>query len=177
MEHVAMNPTADTMVSLDADNASQYLTFMLQDEIFGLSIQPIKEITDYGKITPIPMVPSHVRGVINLRGNVVPVIDLPALFGWGSSVVNKRSCIVIVEIETGGDDGVMVVGIVIDSVSEVLDIPTADIGAPPSFGAKVRTDFICGMGKVGEGFIVILNASKVLSADELSKLEEVKRVN
>jgi len=152
-------------------DASQYLTFFLQEEMFGLNIQPIKEICEYGQITAVPMVPSYVRGVINLRGNVVPVIDLPVRFGWESSPVNKRSCIVIIEIDNNG--GSMEVGIVIDSVSEVLDIPAANIGAPPSFGAKVRTDFISGMGKIEEEFVVLLNADKVLSTEELSQLDQV----
>jgi purine-binding chemotaxis protein CheW len=158
---------------VEAD-ASQYLTFYLQEEMFGLNILPIKEICEYGQITPVPMVPGYIRGVINLRGNVVPVIDLPVRFGWEPSPVNKRSCIVIVEINNGSES--MEVGIVIDSVCEVLDIPAADIGAPPSFGAKVRTDFISGMGKVGDAFVVLLHADKVLSTDELSQLERVSSV-
>ncbi|WP_210395681.1 chemotaxis protein CheW [Motiliproteus sediminis] len=152
----------------------QYLTFYLQDEMFGLNITPIREISEYGKVTPVPMVPNYVRGVVNLRGNVVPVIDLPARFGWPSSPLNKRSCIVIVELSTA-DRGAIELGIVIDSVSEVLDIPAENIGSAPSFGAKVRTDFISGMGKVGDDFIVLLNAEKVLSLDELSQLEQVAK--
>ena len=170
---------AQDSVQVSANEASQYLTFFLQDEMFGLNIRPIKEICEYGKITPVPMVPSYVRGVINLRGNVVPVIDLPVRFGRESSPVNKRSCIVIVEIDSDSDGGggVMEIGVVIDSVSEVIDIPASDIGAPPSFGAKVRTDFISGMGKVGEEFVVLLNADKVLSADELSQLEQLPQTD
>lgn len=158
------------VLGLEID-ASQYLTFFLQDEMFGLNIQPIKEICEYGLVTAVPMVPSYVRGVINLRGNVVPVIDLPVRFGWEPSPVNKRSCIVIVEIESEG--AVMEIGMVVDSVSEVLDIPACDIGAPPRFGAKIRTDFISGMGKFGEAFVVLLSADKILSTQELSQLEQV----
>ena len=150
----------------------QFLTFSLQDEMFGLNILPIKEIIEYGKITAVPMVPGYVRGVINLRGNVVPVIDLPVRFGWESSPVNKRTCIVIVEIDNDGER--LDIGVVIDSVSEVLDIPDEDIGAAPSFGAKVRTDFISAMGRVNGEFIILLNANKVLSIDELSQLGELQ---
>ena len=148
MEQLIVDSSANAMMSVAEADASQYLTFSLQGEMFGLNIMPIKEISEYDKITPVPMVPSHVRGVINLRGNVVPVIDLPALFGWGSSPVNKRSCIVIIEVEIDNESNVMDVGIVIDSVNEVLDIPATDIGAPPTLGSKIRTDFISGMGNV-----------------------------
>jgi purine-binding chemotaxis protein CheW len=151
--------------------AQQFLTFMLQEEMFGLNILPIKEIIEYGKITRVPMVPDYVRGVINLRGNVVPVIDLPVRFGWPSSEVGKRTCIVIIEVDDGGDK--LEIGIVIDSVNEVLDIDAKDIGAPPSFGAKLRTDFISGMGKVREEFIILLNVDKVLSIEEISLLNRV----
>lgn len=163
----------DTSESADM---SQYLTFYLQDEMFGLNIKPIKEISEYGKVTPVPMVPSYVRGVVNLRGNVVPVLDLPVRFGWEPSPLNKRSCIVIVELASE-DGSVVEMGIVIDSVSEVLDIPESNIGSPPSFGAKVRTDFISGMGKVDEDFIVLLNANKVLSIEELTELQEITPVH
>lgn len=149
----------------------QFLTFDLQGEMFGINILPIKEIIEYGKITAVPMVPAYVRGVINLRGNVVPVIDLPVRFGWQSSEVNKRTCIVIVEVEHG--DEAMDIGVVIDSVSEVLDIEEKDIGASPSFGAKIRTDFIAGMGRVHDDFIVLLNPAKVLSVDELADLQRM----
>ena len=169
-----MNPHAMTNIREERDDreaTSQFLTFYLQDEMFGLDIRSIREICEYGKITPVPMVPAYVRGVINLRGNVVPVIDLPARFGWPASPVGKRSGIVILELESEGNR--LEIGIVIDSVSEVLEIPAEDIGAPPSFGARVRTDFISGMGRVGEDFILLLNAEKVLSIEELAQLESV----
>ncbi|WP_242521446.1 chemotaxis protein CheW [Motiliproteus sp. SC1-56] len=162
---------AGELTEAQAQQGGQYLTFYLQGEMFGLNILPIKEIIEYGKVTSVPMVPEYVRGVINLRGNVVPVIDLPVRFGWASSPPNKRTCIVIVEVES--DQERLDIGIVIDSVSEVLDIEAANIGAAPSFGAKIRTDFIAGMGRVGEDFIVLLNVNKVLSVDELSQLGDV----
>jgi len=162
---------AQVPATRDEPQVQQYLTFVLQDEMFGLNIRPIKEIIEYGKITSVPMVPPYVRGVLNLRGNVVPVIDLPVRFGWDRSPVNKRTCIVIVEVVN--DDDALDIGIVIDSVSEVLDIEDKDIGAPPSFGAKIRTDFIAGMGRVKEEFILLLNPAKVLSVEELSSLQQV----
>ncbi len=154
-----------------AGQTQQILTFQLQDEMFGLNILPIQEISEYGKITPVPMVPGYVRGVINLRGNVVPVIDLPVRFGWQASPVTKRTCIVIVAVAT--DSGPMEMGIVIDSVNEVVDLSTSRISAAPSFGAKVRTDFISGMGQIDDGFVILLNIERVLSVDELSQLGRV----
>ncbi len=156
----------------EEEQIQQFLTFSLQQEMFGLSIQPIKEIIEYDKVTAVPMVPSYVRGVLNLRGNVVPVIDLPVRFGWESSPISKRTCIVIIEVES--DDERFDIGVVIDSVSEVLEIADTDIGSAPSFGARVRTDFIAGMGRVNGDFIILLNANKVLAIDELSQLGEIK---
>ncbi|MEH6629119.1 MAG: chemotaxis protein CheW [Motiliproteus sp.] len=170
-EIMAMQRTELSQQATVAQGPQQYLTFKLQGELFGLNIQPIKEITEYGKITPVPMVPDSVRGVINLRGNVVPVIDLPVHFGWKASPLTKRTCIVIVELD--GSSGPKEIGIVIDSVCEVLDIADENICAAPSFGAKVRTDFISGMGKVNDDFIVLLNTDKVLSIDELSQLKQL----
>lgn len=152
----------------DDPQVQQFLTFNLQDEMFGLNILPIKEIIEYGNVTTVPMVPSYVRGVINLRGNVVPVIDLPVRFGWSSSKVNKRTCIVIVEVDNEGER--LDIGVVIDSVSEVVDIPEEDVGSAPSFGARVRTDFIAGMGRLNGEFIVLLNVNKVLAIEELAQL-------
>ncbi len=158
-------------LAAEGPQIQQFLTFSLQQEMFGLSILPIKEIIEYGKVTAVPMVPAYVRGVLNLRGNVVPVIDLPVRFGWEASPISKRSCIVIVAVEN--DDEPFDIGIVIDSVSEVLEIADQDVGSAPSFGARIRTDFIAGMGRVGDDFIVLLNANKVLAIDELSQLGEM----
>ncbi len=110
----------------------QFLTFLLRDELFGINIRPIKEIIEYGQLTVVPMVPEFVRGVINVRGNVVPIIDLALRFGWPTTSVTKRSCIVIVEVESEGER--IEIGVVVDAVSEVLDIPLADIEPAPSFG-------------------------------------------
>jgi purine-binding chemotaxis protein CheW len=163
--------TAPVAVETATQELQQFLTFRLQEEMFALDILPIKEIIEYGKITAVPMAPPFVRGVINLRGGVVSVIDLPMRFGWNPSAVTKRTCIVIVEVEH--DEQPMDIGIVIDAVSEVLDIPPADIEPAPSFGTKIRTDFIAGMGKVKDEFIILLNANKVLAVDELALLDRV----
>ena len=126
---------------------SLYLTFALGGEMFAIGILNVKEIIEYGNLTQIPLMPSFIRGVINLRGSVAPVVDLAARFGGQASTPGRRSCIVIVEVTT--DDGVRHdIGLLVDAVSEVLDIPPAEIEPPPSFGAKIRADFIFGMGKV-----------------------------
>jgi purine-binding chemotaxis protein CheW len=149
--------------------ASQYLTFALGGEMFAVGILNVKEIIEYGNLTQIPLMPPFIRGVINLRGSVVPVIDLAARFGGSASTPGRRSCIVIVEV--AGDDGVRHdIGVLVDAVSEVLDIPPAEIEPPPSFGAKIRADFIFGMGKVGGKFVIILSIDKVLSVEEIAQL-------
>jgi purine-binding chemotaxis protein CheW len=150
---------------------AQYLTFLLGNEMFGIGILNIKEIIEYGSLTSVPMMPEFIRGVINLRGAVVPVVDLAARFGRGASNITRRSCIVI--IETDHEDEKQDIGVVVDAVSEVLEIPAADIEPAPSFGAKIRPDFISGMGKVKDKFVILLEASKVLSVDELAMLSGV----
>ena len=150
---------------------AQYLTFMLAGETFAIGILAIKEIISYTSLTTVPMMPACVRGVINLRGAVVPVMDLLSRFGKPSSEVTKRTCIVIVEIESQGER--QDVGIVVDAVNEVLDIPAEDIEPPPAFGAKIRTDFIRGMGKVRGRFVILLEVDHVLSLDEIGLLHHV----
>lgn len=159
-------------LELDKRNAEegQYLTFQLAGEMFAIGILNIKEIIEYGQITAVPMMPGFVRGVINLRGQVVPVIDLQVRFGRDSTAVNKRTCIVIVEVNTGEEGERQDIGVVVDSVSEVLGIAPEDIERAPSFGARLRQDFISGMGKVDGKFVIILNVDQVLSVEELSAL-------
>jgi purine-binding chemotaxis protein CheW len=157
-----------------AEAPQQYLTFLLGGEMFALVILNVKEIIEYGNLTEIPMMPAFIRGVINLRGSVVPVIDLSARFGRKATEVGRRTCIVIVEMkgienEEVGQD----VGIVVDAVSEVLEIPKGEIEPPPSFGAKIRADFIAGMGKVSGKFVIILNVQRVLSVDEMAQLTQI----
>jgi purine-binding chemotaxis protein CheW len=150
---------------------TQYLTFMLAGEVFAIGILAIKEIIEYHSLTEVPMMPASVRGVINLRGAVVPVMDLLARFGRPSSEITKRSCIVIVELEVG--DERQVIGLVVDAVNEVLDIAAADIEPPPAFGARIRSDFIHGMGKVRGKFVILLDVNCALSLDEIGALAPV----
>ncbi len=153
----------------DAENG-QYLTFMLGGEIFAIGILAVKEIIEYGGLTEVPMMPECIRGVINLRGAVVPVLDLASRFGKAATAVTKRTCIVIVEVVNG--DAQMVVGVVVDAVNAVLEIPASEIEPPPSFGAKIRTDFIEGMGKVNGKFVILLDIDRIISLDELGALAE-----
>ena len=156
-------------VAIKVDEApSQYLTFALGGEMFAVGILNVKEIIEYGNLTEIPMMPTFIRGVINLRGSVVPVIDLAARFGGSPAELGKRTCIVIVEVADA--DTQHDIGIMVDAVSEVLDIPASEIEPPPSFGAKIRADFIFGMGKVNGKFVIILNINKVLSIEEIAQL-------
>ena len=150
---------------------SQYLTFALGGEMFAVGILNVKEIIEYGNLTEIPMMPPFIRGVINLRGSVVPVIDLSARFGHAQSQVGKRTCIVIVEVTE--NDLRHDIGIMVDAVSEVLEIPGSEIEPPPSFGARIRADFIFGMGKVAGKFVILLNSARVLSVDEIALLASV----
>ena len=151
-----------------AETPSQYLTFQLAGEMFAVGILNVKEIIEYGHLTEIPMMPAFIRGVINLRGSVVPVIDLSARFGGKSTEVSRRTCIVIVEVTD--EDTRHDIGIMVDAVSEVLDIPGSEIEPPPAFGAKIRADFIFGMGKVAGKFVIILNINKVLSVEEIAQI-------
>jgi len=147
---------------------NQYLTFMLGREMFAVGILGIKEILEYEPPTDVPMMPSFIRGIVNLRGAVVPVIDLCARFGREPTAVSKKTCIVIVE--TSGAEGTQVLGVLVDAVNEVLEIPDSDIEPAPSFGASVRTDFIEGMGKVRGKFVIILNVDNVLSVTEMEAI-------
>ena len=154
-----------------AGEAHQYLTFALSGEMYAVGILNVKEIIEYGNLTEIPMMPAFIRGVINLRGAVVPVVDLAARFGGGQSEIGKRTCIVIVEMNQG--DTKQDLGIMVDAVSEVLEIQGADIEPAPAFGARIRADFISGMGKVAGKFVIILDIQKVLSIDEMATLANV----
>jgi purine-binding chemotaxis protein CheW len=146
----------------------QYLTFTLGGEMFAVAILNVKEIIEYGSLTEIPMMPGFIRGVINLRGAVVPVIDLSCRFGGRSSEVSRRTCIVIIELRE--NDQHHDIGIMVDAVSEVLEIAADEIEPPPTFGARIRTDFIDGMGKVGGRFVILLNIDKILSIEEIAQL-------
>jgi purine-binding chemotaxis protein CheW len=140
--------------------------------MFAVGILNVKEIIEYGNLTEIPMMPPFIRGVINLRGSVVPVIDLAGtLRRHAQSEIGRRTCIVIIEVR--GRLSATTSAIMVDAVSEVLEIPASEIEPPPSFGARIRADFIRGMGKVAGKFVILLNISRVLSVDEIAMLASV----
>lgn len=169
-------PAVGTAPALLATAASateekQYLTFLLGTEMFALDILCIKEIIWYAGVTDVPMMPACIRGVINLRGAVVPVMDLSSRFGRASKAVGKSTCIVITEIPVGDGDERHCMGIIVDAVQAVLEIPSSEIEPPPNFGARIRSDFISGIAKVSSKFVIVLNVRQVLSPEELSTME------
>jgi purine-binding chemotaxis protein CheW len=143
----------------------QYLTFLVAGEEYAVNILKVKEIIEYDTVTTVPNTARWIRGVTNLRGNVVPVIDLGVKFGLPPSMVSKFSCIVITEVSYDGEK--LTMGVMADSVNQVLDFKEDEIETPPPFGTRLRIEFLLGMGKVGKKFCLILDIDKVLSADEI----------
>lgn len=164
-----MAKTASSSTPAASSASSQYLLFLLGGEPFGIDIAHVKEIIEYGQLTEIPMTPDFIRGVINLRGSVVPVIDLAARFGRPPAKIVRHTCIVIVEVSHGEGER-QDIGVVVDSVSEVREITTDDIESAPTFGTRIRTDFIAGMARINQRFVILLNADRVLSTDEIAEL-------
>jgi len=149
----------------------QYLTFFIAGEEYAIGILRVKEIIEYDTITRVPTTPACIRGVMNLRGSVVPVVDLAVKFGLPESPVTTRTCVVIVEVSLEGEAAVM--GVVADTVSQVIDLGSSDIEVPPVFGTRVRVDCLIGMGKAGKKFVLILDIDRVLSTNELLAAPDV----
>jgi len=171
MTAVAHPSRGAVTVGAVAEDAQQFLTFMLGGEVFAIGILAIKEIIEYAGLTTVPLMPECVRGVINLRGAVVPVMDLAARFGRPATQIGKRTAIVIVEIDADGEQ--QVVGVMVDAVNAVIDIPASEIEKAPQFGARIRSEFISGMGKVNGKFVILLNTDQVLSVSELEAMAGV----
>jgi purine-binding chemotaxis protein CheW len=151
-------------------NVQQYLTFMIAGEEYAVSLLKVREIIEYDTVTEVPRTPEWIRGVINLRGSVVPVIDLAVKLRQAPSVAGKLTCIVITEIECEGDATVM--GIMADAVRQVIDLKPQDVEPPPTFGTRVKVDYLLGMARSGKKFCLILDTEKVLSTDELLELPD-----
>lgn len=162
--------TIDQAVKVMADREGKYLTFSLAEEEYGIGILKIKEIIGMMPITTVPRTPEFVKGVINLRGKVIPVMDLRLRFGMEEMDYTERTCIVVVEIE--GSSGTVMIGVVVDSVSEVLNIKSEDVEETPRFGTKMNTDYILGMAKMEGGVKILLDIDRVLSDDEIAALDE-----
>ncbi len=148
--------------------SAQYLTFALGDEVFAMDIRTVREIIQHRPMTTVPLMPEFMRGVINLRGAVVPVIDLRARFGRGPATVCKKTCIVILDAVRNGER--VELGLMVDAVSEVIEIAAEQIEPPPDFGASVRREFINGMGKVGDRFVILLEPDRAIDVDEMAEL-------
>jgi purine-binding chemotaxis protein CheW len=155
---------------MTVEEVQQYLTFQLADEEYAISILKVKEILEYDTITTVPNTPKWICGVLNLRGSVVPVVDLAVKFGRPASSITKLSCIVITEIVCDGEKITM--GVLTDEVSQVVDLGPGDIEEPPPFGTRMKIDYLNGMGRSGKKFCLILNIDKVLSSDELLEVTE-----
>ncbi len=144
--------------------APQYLSFTISGTDYGLPILAVKEILQFEETTRVPGAPPSIRGVINVRGSVVPVLDLAVKFGRGETVATQRTCILAVEAQVGAER--LTLGVLADAVNEVLDLPEEAIEPPPTFGTGLRLDYLTGMGKVGKGFVLLLDVDRVVSASE-----------
>ncbi len=154
-------------------HAGLYLTFTLAEEMYGLQILAVQEIIQLVPITVVPRTPDFVRGVINLRGRVIPVVDLRMKFGMDAAEDTEQSCIIVVEV--AANDGSITMGVVVDQVAEVLDVSVEQIEPPPAFGAAVDTAFILGMGKVGDNVIMLLDIRRVLGGEELALVGQMSK--
>ncbi|HOW56304.1 MAG TPA: chemotaxis protein CheW [Syntrophorhabdaceae bacterium] len=156
------------MSVLSINGTRQYLTFRLGDEIFAIDVANVREILEFTKVTKVPKTPEYMRGVINLRGSVVPVLDMRQKFGMESTEKTIDTCIVVVEVTYEDED--IVIGALVDSVQEVFELEAENIEPAPRIGTHVKTEFIKGMGKKDDRFIIILDSSKVFSAEELAQV-------
>jgi purine-binding chemotaxis protein CheW len=167
---VDVSPTNDTSLvakQVGETEAMRYLTFRVDGTVYGVSLSAVKEVVEYGALTQVPLAPAFVRGVFNLRGSVLPVIDLAVRLGKQAQAPNERSCFILTELEDEGET--LEVGFLVDAVEKVAQIPDHQIEAAPTFGVDVRPDFIAGMGKQGDGFVILLDIDQVLSINELSE--------
>jgi purine-binding chemotaxis protein CheW len=153
------------MPNMTPDQSStQYLSFLLGGEAYAIGILRVREILEHQPATRVPQTPPSIRGVINLRGKVIPIVDLALKFGLPPTQTTRWTCIIVVETSIGGETAVM--GVLADSVSEVIDLNPGDIEVPPTFGTHVKVDYLRGMGRTGQKFVLLLDIDRVLSAEE-----------
>jgi purine-binding chemotaxis protein CheW len=170
MQMAVSAETIDQAVKAMADREGKYLTFTLADEAYGIGILKIREIIGMMPITSVPLTPPFVKGVINLRGKVIPVVDLRLRFDMEAAEYSERTCIIVVEIE--GQAGTIQIGILVDAVSEVLNIKAEDIEETPTFGVKLHTEYILGMAKMEGSVKILLDIDRVLNSEEVIDLEK-----
>ncbi len=163
-------PTAERGAAHPQDAPVSYLTFLTGNETFALDIRDVREIIQYASITPVPLMPTFIRGVINLRGAVLPVIDLCDRFGWGPAEISKKTCVIIFDSARQSDR--VELGLMVDAVSEVVEVLGSDIEPAPPFGSAIQRDYIQGMGKVGDRFVVLMEPRRVLDVDELAQMAQ-----
>ena len=149
---------------------SQYLAFKLDHEVFAFDISKVREVLEFDTVTKVPQTPDMMKGVINLRGSVVPVVDMRVKFGMGEIEKTVNTVIIIIEIDLDGTS--TMIGAMVDSVQEVIDLDSEHIEPPPKIGTKLNTEFIKGMGKLEKQFLIILDIEKVFSAEELDFVQQ-----
>ncbi len=157
------------------DETVQYLTFKLDGESFSTEISKVREVLEYTQITPVPRSPDFMRGVINLRGSVVPIVDLRLQFGMAATEQTVDSCIIIIEVNIEGTSTVL--GALADSVQEVINLKKEQLEPAPSFGTRINNDFVQHMGKVGDQFIMVLDINKVFSLEQINRVEKNSAIN
>lgn len=162
----AMNSTRGNNVAV-ADAGEEYVTFTLNDELYAFDALNVQEIIELTTVTKVPHLPSYLKGVINLRGSIIPVVDLKQKFGMASGEYKKHTCIIVTEYSRG------VMGLIVDMVADIINLSTQDISSSPDFGTRVRTDFIAGMGRVAENLVLVLDVDRVLSEDDTAVLDQL----
>lgn len=172
-----MNDTSTTvsvpLAEQDDTNENKFLSFCLGTEEYGVEILRVREIIGIIDITPLPQMPNYVEGVINLRGKIIPVVALRPKFGMPSVEHTEETCIIVVEVGSGEATEEFSIGVIVDTVKEVLDIPRKHIEPAPAFGSQVSTEYILGMGKIKERVVILLDINKVMTESEMSDLESV----
>ncbi len=172
-ETVTTRGTGGGSALMQGNLAGKYLTFHLQQEVYGLAILKVQEIIGIMPVTKVPRVPEFVRGVINLRGKIIPVVDLRVHFGFSGQEDTTKTCFIVVQIARG--DRKVVMGVIVDEVAEVIDLKSEQIEPAPSFGTTVNTDFILGMGKANQKVIMLLDIDEVLTHEQVAVVEQTSR--
>lgn len=172
MTTVSHAPSSDLVDSLRGNLAGKYLTFSLQEEAYGLGILKVQEIIGMMKVTHVPRMPGFVRGVINLRGKIIPVVDLRIQFGLPAQKDTSKTCIIVVQVRR--DQGSITMGILVDEVAEVIDLKSEQIEPPPSFGTAVCTEFLLGMGKTNNKVVMLLEIDRIMADDQMQLVEQAR---